>query len=164
MYARTCLGVVQRGCLRSWFANSWVESQHVGSDSQRCCDVSPRMPSTRRSRILHTGQLSLASLRGRLIEYRLRLGKGGNVTSGQTLYAFLLYKNRSWLQQFASDWRYSSRAKNVECRCMGVHPPHSSPSGSASGSDVRDGISVWGGKCRVTRSTMNGTIVQAARR
>ena len=30
----------------------------------------------------HTlGQLSLASLRGRLIEYQLRLGKGGNVTS-----------------------------------------------------------------------------------
>jgi len=27
------------------------------------------------------GQLSLASLRDRLIEYRLRLGKGGNVTS-----------------------------------------------------------------------------------
>ena len=27
------------------------------------------------------GQLSLASLRGRLIEYQLRLGKGGNVTS-----------------------------------------------------------------------------------
>ena len=28
-----------------------------------------------------TSQLSLASLRGRLIEYQLRLGKGGNVTS-----------------------------------------------------------------------------------
>jgi len=27
------------------------------------------------------GQLSLASFRGRLIEYQLRLGKGGNVTS-----------------------------------------------------------------------------------
>jgi len=27
------------------------------------------------------GQLSLASLRGGLIEYQLRLGKGGNVTS-----------------------------------------------------------------------------------
>jgi len=27
------------------------------------------------------GQLSLAPLRGRLIEYQLRLGKGGNVTS-----------------------------------------------------------------------------------
>ena len=27
------------------------------------------------------GQLSLASLRGRLIEYQLRLGNGGNVTS-----------------------------------------------------------------------------------
>ena len=27
------------------------------------------------------GQLSLASLRGRLIEYRLQLGKGGSVTS-----------------------------------------------------------------------------------
>jgi len=27
------------------------------------------------------GQLSRASLRGRLIEYQLRLGKGGNVTS-----------------------------------------------------------------------------------
>ena len=27
------------------------------------------------------GQLSLASLRGRLIEYQLRLGEGGNVTS-----------------------------------------------------------------------------------
>jgi len=27
------------------------------------------------------GQLSLASLRGRLIEYQLRLGKGGDVTS-----------------------------------------------------------------------------------
>jgi len=27
------------------------------------------------------GQLSLASLRGRLIEYQLRLGKGGNATS-----------------------------------------------------------------------------------
>ena len=27
------------------------------------------------------GQLSLASIRGRLIEYQLRLGKGGNVTS-----------------------------------------------------------------------------------
>jgi len=27
------------------------------------------------------GQLSLASLRGRLIEYQLRRGKGGNVTS-----------------------------------------------------------------------------------
>jgi len=31
--------------------------------------------------ISQLGQLSLASLRGRLIEYQLRLGYGGNVTS-----------------------------------------------------------------------------------
>jgi len=30
---------------------------------------------------MRLGQLSLASLWGRLIEYQLRLGKGGNVTS-----------------------------------------------------------------------------------
>ena len=30
---------------------------------------------------VNSDQLSLVSLRGRLIEYQLRLGKGGNVTS-----------------------------------------------------------------------------------
>ena len=50
----------------SWLAVGWL--WHTAT-------VSDNIPFT------SIGQLSLASLRGRLIEYQLRLGKGGNVTS-----------------------------------------------------------------------------------
>ena len=51
------------------------------------------------------GQLSLASLRGRLIEYQLRLGKSGNITS-------------AWWQVTLCDpmWHTSSRSGVVTLR------------------------------------------------
>ena len=53
------------------------------------------------------GQLSLASLRGRLIEYQLRLGTGGNVTSA------------GW-QVILCDriWHVSSRTGEASCELL----------------------------------------------
>ena len=66
------------------------------------------------------GQLSLASLRGRLIEYQLRLGKGGNVASA------------GWQVTLCDPvWHVSSRSGVATLRpaihLLLTYPPHYEP-------------------------------------